>query len=74
MKKTKVICIGLPRTGTTSLGASLRYLGYNHLSFKKENQKLFKNGDISSLLKIAKNYESFDDTPWPFLYGQCYNQ
>lgn len=70
MKKTKVICVGLPRTGTTSLGASIRYLGYNHLSYKEENQKLFKNDKISSLMKIIENYDSFDDTPWPFLYKQ----
>jgi len=70
MKKTKVICIGLPRTGTTSLGASIRYLGYNHLSFKEENQKFFINGDITSLMKIVKDYDSFDDNPWPFLYKQ----
>jgi len=70
MKKSKVICIGLQRTGTTSLGASLRYLGYNHLSFKEEHRQLFKNNDIPSLLNIIKNYDSCDDNPWPYLYKQ----
>jgi hypothetical protein len=71
--KSKVICVGLPRTGTTSLGVSMRYLGYNHLSYKKENNTLFKNGEISSLMEIVSNYDSFDDSPWPYLFKQIDN-
>lgn len=70
MAKEKIICIGLPRTGTTSLGAALRYFGNNHLSFNKNYKELYKNKNISALMKIADKYDSFDDNPWCYLYKE----
>ena len=70
MGNEKVICIGLQRTATTSVGAALRYLGYNHLSYKKEHHELYKNHDIQTLLELADEYDSFDDNPWCHLYKE----
>lgn len=62
----KVFCIGFQKTGTTSLGRSLKMLGYNHSSFdSKVYMRLYKRkGDVYNILKITSKYDSFDDLPW----------
>lgn len=74
MKKEKIICIGLQRTGTTSIGAALRYLGYNHLSYNKNHNNLRIQNDVPALMKIVAKYESFDDNPWCHLYKEIYEE
>jgi hypothetical protein len=72
MSSNKIFCIGLPRTGTTSLGAALKYAGYKHLSYNLNHHNLYKKNDITALMKIINKYESFDDKPWCHLYKDIY--
>lgn len=61
----KVFCIGYNKTGTTSLGAALSMLGYNHSSF---NRRVYRNyylkGRINKVLWYTSKFKSFDDLPW----------
>lgn len=61
----KVFVIGYNKTGTTSLGIALKMLGYDHSSFNHFVwRKLYKNGDIPSVIQYTSKFESFDDLPW----------
>ena len=66
----KIFGIGLNKTGTTSLRCALRHLGYDHLDRKPRLFKLWKNGQIPQILKVADQHESFDDWPWPLIVPQ----
>ena len=61
----KVFVIGYNKTGTTSLGTALKMLGYDHSSFNHFVwRKLYKKGDIPSVIAYTSKFESFDDLPW----------
>jgi hypothetical protein len=64
----KIFCIGLNKTGTTTLGHCLGSLGFKHRSF---NLALLEQVAISKYDQLHKEivgYESFSDWPYPFVY------
>lgn len=62
---SKVFCIGYNKTGTTSLGESLRMLGYKHSSFnEKVWLKYYANNEIVKILQYTAKFEALDDLPW----------
>jgi Sulfotransferase domain len=68
--KRKVFCIGTLKTGTTSIGAALQRLGYNHAGFNPELLAALEKGELQKLLEFAREYDSFDD--WPWAVGDLY--
>lgn len=66
----KVFGIGLNKTGTTTLGLCLQHLGYRHTSSNLELTKRVAAGDIEPVLDFAREYESFEDWPWPLIYRE----
>ena len=74
MKKNKVFGIGFHKTGTTTLGACLQQLGYNHVSLDKHAFFLYLNNHVDALLTLMEHYDSFEDWPWPFLYEEAYSR
>lgn len=63
--QSKVFCIGFNKTGTTSLGESLKMLGYRHSTFnEKVWLQYYMNNDIVKILKYTAKFESLDDLPW----------
>lgn len=64
----KVVGIGLGRTGTTTLGACLKQLGYNHVSYDFDTFSRLIDGEMDSVMAVVDRFESFDDWPWPLLY------
>lgn len=66
----KVFGVDLNKTGTTTLGESLKILGYNHLSHSKDFTTLYNQTRKSELIDIAKDFDSFEDWPWPLLYEE----
>lgn len=69
MKSCKVFCIGFQKTGTTSLCRALEYLDYKVTgpNFIFDHYTPLALND-SSLSKLIKNNDAFQDNPWPFLY------
>ena len=59
--ESKVFCIGLPRTGTTSIHLAFQYLGLKSIHYPKELW-----GDIHH--PIMASHSAFSDTPLPLLY------
>ncbi|WP_404355956.1 inositol monophosphatase family protein [Methylotuvimicrobium sp. KM1] len=69
-KSTKIFCIGLSKTGTTSLAAALEILGFR----TKDNLGVthYSSGDLESSvdLSIIDEYDAFTDTPIPSFYRE----
>jgi hypothetical protein len=66
-----IIGVGLNKTGTKTLAACLRTLGYRHLSWGPKSVRLVKaytEGRIDELMDVASRYDSCEDLPWPWLY------
>ena len=63
-KKKKVFVVGLNKTGTSSLGQTMRDLGRRHLSYSPLAIRAFNDGDVETLDAIMRCFDSFDDKPW----------
>ncbi|WP_156413930.1 MULTISPECIES: sulfotransferase [unclassified Guyparkeria] len=69
----KVFCIGRNKTGTTTLAATLRELGYR-VAPQRRAEIIADNaclrGDFDSLVDFCGYYEAFQDAPfsWPGAY------
>ena len=66
----KVFCIGFHKTGTTSMMAALKILGYrvtgpNHVFDKDIAEKLER-----VTTELSHQYDAFQDNPWPLVYKQ----
>ena len=71
----RVFGIGLNKTGTTSLGKALEVLGYNqHASCNLEMVRHWHKGEIDKILEFAKDYNSFEDWPWPLIYKELFEE
>ncbi len=67
---TKVVGIGLPKTGTTSLGYCFRRFGFKHQTFDMDLAVKVKGNQIEEVLREAEKHESFEDWPWFLLYRE----
>ena len=70
VRASKVVGIGLPKTGTTSLGYCLRRFGYKHRTFDMNLAVKVKTNHVNEVMKEAEKHESFEDWPWFMLYRE----
>jgi sulfotransferase family protein len=70
VRAIKVVGIGLPKTGTTSLGYCLRRFGYKHQTYDMNLALKVKRNQIADVMKEAEKHESFEDWPWFMLYKE----
>jgi hypothetical protein len=66
----KVFGIGFHKTGTTTLETACRQLGLKTAPVRTDLVKSLSRNDLMPTLKVARNYEVFQDNPWPMLYKQ----
>ena len=64
----KIFCIGVQRTGTTSLKKALRILGYTVSTSRVDLLPIFVEGDFDKLIPIVNNFDALQDTPWYLCY------
>lgn len=83
----KIFCIGMFRTGTTSLSNAIEELGYKTSSLPwwtpfNQIPMIFDtwyetpnewNSYYGVLKEYTINYDVFSDYPWMFLYDVCYS-
>ncbi|HEY4639854.1 MAG TPA: sulfotransferase [Thermoanaerobaculia bacterium] len=69
-RRRKVFGIGLPKTGTKTLGDCFRQLGLKNRSFDMRLAALAKKNQLDEVLAEAEKYETFEDWPWFFLYRE----
>ena len=65
-KPEKIVCVGLGKTGTTSFARAMTILGYRHKS--QGHGFAFANRYMLPIRWTLRQYDSFDDFPWPYLY------
>lgn len=74
----KIFCIGLPKTGTTSIGDALEILGYKRLGWEKKISTIltmrWHEGNIPGILEYTEQYQAFEDVPWCMLYKEMDEQ
>ena len=70
VKSTKVIGIGLPKTGTTTLGYCFRRFGFKHRTFDMDLAVHVKRNHLEPVLKEAEKFETFEDWPWFAMYRE----
>lgn len=66
----KIVGIGLPKTGTKTLGECCRSWGLRHQSWELDCFKLLLEAKVDKILDVAKNSDSFDDCQWYLLYRE----
>lgn len=65
----KIICVGLPKTGTTSLKKALQILGYNVMSWSERAAKLYHDRKYYTLYHdYMEKFDAFTDAPWSLMY------
>lgn len=73
-KKEKVFCIGLNKTGTTSIGDALEHLGYRRSGWDpiKSSALILRwyEERLEPIHSHVHQYDVFEDLPWPLLYKE----
>jgi len=69
-RQDKVFGIGLPKTGTTTLGYCFRRFGYKHRSYDMDLAAQAKRNELKNVLAEAAKYEAFEDWPWFLIYRE----
>lgn len=67
---SKVIVIGLQRTGTTSMGQALLDLGYDVVGGNRKLENYLYSGQKDKVLAYADKFDAYQDLPWIFLYKE----
>ena len=70
VRATKIVGIGLPKTGTTSLGYCFRRFGFKHQTYDMDLALKVKRNQIDDVLHVAEQHEAFEDWPWFLLYKE----
>src|ERR1044071_2537496 len=70
VRSTKVVGIGLPKTGTTSLGYCLRRFGFKHRTFDMDLAYPVKPNNLTPAIEEARKFETFEDWPWFEMYRE----
>lgn len=65
----KIICVGLPKTGTTSLKKALQILGYNAIGWSTRAAQLYHDRRFDVLYnEYMTKFDAFTDAPWSLMY------
>lgn len=70
MQYSKIIGLGLPKTGTTTLAACLRELKYDVAPYDTDMVVDVSRGNYAKLQPCFERYQAFEDWPWPICYQQ----
>jgi len=65
---SKIFCIGFHKTGTTSLGSALSFLGYRVAGAIGTRDPDIAQNALTKARRIVPNYDAFQDNPWPIIF------
>jgi hypothetical protein len=68
--RPKVFCIGFHKTGTKSLAAALRVLGYRVTGMNAGRDPDIVANALPRALALAERFDAFQDNPWPLLFRE----
>jgi hypothetical protein len=70
LKRSKIICIGFQKTGTTSLKGALEVLGYSVGGNKSKLLLPILQNSWHKVLRVLNRYDVVEDNPWAIIYRQ----
>jgi Sulfotransferase domain len=70
VRPQKIVGVGLPKTGTTTLGRCLQSFGYKHRTFDMDLASQVKRNELSGVFAEAAKFESFEDWPWFLVFRE----
>lgn len=70
LRTPKVFGIGFHKTGTTSLAAALRILGYTVTGPNFVRDPDVARTALRRALEVADRFDGFQDNPWPILFRE----
>lgn len=72
----KIFCIGMNKTGTTSIGDALQLLGYRRLGWDSHLSAhltyRWHESNMEIFYEEVKKYDVFEDIPWNLVYKEMY--
>lgn len=68
--RQRVICIGMHKTGTSSLGLALLELGYKVLGARTDLADLLLENQIDQVLETTEPFDALQDVPWALLFKE----
>lgn len=68
----KIVCVGLPKTGTTSVDIALHVLGYRIAMWNNVYADLALAQQWHKLWRVLDRYDGCRDMPWCCLYKQIH--
>lgn len=68
--RPKVFCVGFHKTGTKSLAAALRLLGYRVTGPNWTNEADIATTAYSRAMAVVDQFDAFQDNPWPLFYRE----
>ena len=66
----KIIGVGFQKTGTSTLREALKILGYSVKDTTPRALIPILRGNFKKVLKIIRNYDALEDTPWYMIYKE----
>lgn len=69
-ERGKVFCVGMQRTGTTSLGAAMELLGYRVCGAVGGWLPEIARRAPALASELVPRYDAFQDNPWPLLFRE----
>lgn len=66
----KILYLGLGKSWTTSFGTACEILGYKVIENDMSLLEEIKRGDFKRTWKTVKEYDVFEDYPWPYLWKE----
>lgn len=71
MEKSKVFCLGLNKTGTSTLGSCYTILGYKQQGYSLEfSREYFQSGFSPLIQEVINKNDAFQDFPWPLMWKE----
>jgi hypothetical protein len=68
--RAKVFGIGFHKTGTKSLAAALRQLGYRTTGPNGTRDPTIRDTYLELAVELSGQYDAFQDNPWPLVYRE----
>jgi hypothetical protein len=69
----KIVGIGLNKTGTTTLAACLKSLGYQrHVTVSAKLLASYRNGNIEDIFRVVEANDTFEDWPFPLAFKEIF--
>lgn len=72
--KHKVFCIGLNKTGTSSMHRALEHLGYRVSGPDKDLLRNVRSGETTSTIRHTRKFDAFQDWPYPLVFKELHRE